>query len=574
MFIKWSKDSLSRLFLHESERIFAFLCGHAAELSIPLEVIPKTVRFNSRSDRIYYPTPFKVTETLAALKGIEGALAAAIADLRFGTECEGRQVTIDLERATLFGFQALIAKVNGCSRSDPGIKKYLKDTDLHAAQSNLYRRLAANMYRTKNENEFFHLHGSLNPSKTLNMIGLASHRSDRIEYDEIIRLIQAHVEQWTAAELEQVNLESKQAGVTVYTYKQFCDTPHGKTSIQEPWWKVCRLQGDTPPTPFAPSTTRRPLAGVKVLELCCVIAGPVIGRILAEYGADVLKITCSSTVPDVPFFQVDGNMGKHVVDIDLKCARGRKKFEELLRDADVIIDGYRPGVLERLGYGPVTLSTIATRRGKGIVYVDENCFGHEGPWSGRPGWQQIVDCLTGFARAFGAFLRQSEPIVSPWPIADYGAGCMGAIAALTGLYNRARYGGSYHCKASLMQFNLLLFAVGQYPTDIQKELRDNLPLAFRNLRYCDGVDRSSKVALDYMQENFPWLFQTPACTSPEDNLMETWYSHHYGAEVEVVGPVARIDAVEVGFVRATRPNGADENASWDFSDSEEDFRCM
>jgi crotonobetainyl-CoA:carnitine CoA-transferase CaiB-like acyl-CoA transferase len=134
------------------------------------------------------------------------------------------------------------------------------------------------------------------------------------------------------------------------------------------------------------------LSGVKVLELCRIIAGPVIGRILAEYGADVLKIT-SPNLSDVPFFQVDGNMGKHAAELNLKTPEGRKIFEELLADADVILDGYRPGALEKLGYGPKAIAELAQRRGKGFVYVNENCFGYEGEWANRPGWQQIADCV-------------------------------------------------------------------------------------------------------------------------------------------------------------------------------------
>ena len=119
----------------------------------------------------------------------------------------------------------------------------------------------------------------------------------------------------------------------------------------------------------------------------------MITRILAEYGADVLKIT-SPNLSDVPFFQVDGNMGKHAADLDLKTDAGRKIFEELLADADVVVDGYRPGALEKLGYGCTRLTELAKARGKGIVYVQENCFGHEGEWADRPGWQQIADCVS------------------------------------------------------------------------------------------------------------------------------------------------------------------------------------
>ena len=129
-----------------------------------------------------------------------------------------------------------------------------------------------------------------------------------------------------------------------------------------------------------------------MLELCRIIAGPTIARILGEYGADVLKVT-GPGLSDVPFFQVDGNMGKHATEIDLKSPEGREIFDRLLVDVDIIIDGYRPGALDRLGYGPASMANMAEKRGKGIVYVNENCFGYAGEWASRPGWQQIADCV-------------------------------------------------------------------------------------------------------------------------------------------------------------------------------------
>ena len=78
-----------------------------------------------------------------------------------------------------------------------------------------------------------------------------------------------------------------------------------------------------------------------MLELCRIIAGPTIGKILAEYGATVIKVTSDDTLPDVPFFQVDANMGKHTTNLNLKDPNDRLEFEKLLKDADVVIDGYR-----------------------------------------------------------------------------------------------------------------------------------------------------------------------------------------------------------------------------------------
>lgn len=221
---------------------------------------------------------------------------------------------------------------------------------------------------------------------------------------------------FTAAELEKLNAERRQAGVTAYKYEEFIQTPHvrlfstftvlcpnisakrhkkGEINVREPPWTVTPLKGNMPATAFPspPPGNRKILHGIKVLELCRIIAGPTITRILAEYGADVLKIT-SPNLSDVPFFQVDGNMGKHAADLDLKTVEGKAAFDRLLADVDVFVDGYRPGALERLGYGPDYLAELAEKRGKGIVYVNENCFGYKGEWAGRPGWQQIADCVS------------------------------------------------------------------------------------------------------------------------------------------------------------------------------------
>lgn len=100
------------------------------------------------------------------------------------------------------------------------------DTDLLAAQSNGYRRMSANLYRTKNPGEFFHIHGSLEATTTLNMLGLDGHRPDLTDYEEIIKTIEHEVQKYTAAELEDMNRERRQAGVTAFKHEDFVKTPH------------------------------------------------------------------------------------------------------------------------------------------------------------------------------------------------------------------------------------------------------------------------------------------------------------------------------------------------------------
>lgn len=112
----------------EAGRIFSLLCDQSQRLSLPPEVVAGKdgVSFYSSHDEIYYPIPFKETETLAALKGVEGSVAAALADLRYGQSAERRNVKISLEKATAFGCQAYMAKVDGLTKLDPAVKSKLK----------------------------------------------------------------------------------------------------------------------------------------------------------------------------------------------------------------------------------------------------------------------------------------------------------------------------------------------------------------------------------------------------------------------------------------------------------------
>lgn len=424
--------------------------------------------------------------------------------------------------------------------------------------------MSANAYETKNPGEYYHIHGSLEAGKTLNMIGLESHRPDLTDYREIIHVIEAHVKQFSAAELEVMNAREKQAGVPIIKWEDFKATSHGQTLLSIPPWEVKCLETSSPPVPFpaAKHLTRdpKPLTGIRVLEMCRIIAGPAIGRTLAEYGASVIKVT-SPNLSDVPFFQVDGNTGKHTCDIDLKTPEGRAIFDELLLSADVILDGYRPGALEKLGYSPKAILEKVKSRGKGIVYVAEDCFGPSGEWAGRPGWQQIADCATGVAWAQGEFMGLNEPVVPPFPMSDYGTGCMGAIAALTGLFKRAKDGGSWVGRTSLCQYDVFLLGLGLYGEDVSKKMRDTHDAEFFDLRHADSVDEVGGRALKSMRRCHPELFDA--------SLMQKAYSRGFKEEIMWVRSAVSIEGVGVGFERASRPNGFDE-PTWDNWDVDEE----
>lgn len=228
------------------------------QLSLPTAArlrAKSNVGFCASRDFPYFPIPFKETETTAVLKAVEAAVAAAILDARNGVDVE-RRITIDLERTTAFLFQAYLATVGGLGKLDPEVKHLLKglpfflfsfffgrsgklasnrsesnsdslkDTDLLKAQSNPYRRMSANLYETKRPGEYYHIHGSLEASTTLGMIGLEPFRPDLQTHEEISSTIESAVKQFTVEELEQMNAKNRQAGVPVLKHEDFLKTPH------------------------------------------------------------------------------------------------------------------------------------------------------------------------------------------------------------------------------------------------------------------------------------------------------------------------------------------------------------
>jgi crotonobetainyl-CoA:carnitine CoA-transferase CaiB-like acyl-CoA transferase len=195
------------------------------------------------------------------------------------------------------------------------------------------------------------------------------------------------------------------------------------------------------PPPAVAATMRAGLEGVRVLDLCIILAGPTQGRTLAEFGADVIKID-NPTRGSYVASHNDLNRGKRSILLDLKSEAGRDVFWRLLADADVVAQNYRAGKLDKLG-----LSYEQVRQRKpDIIYASLNAFGHLGPWAERPGHEQFAQAATGMQCRFGG---DGPPMVQPNPINDYGTGFMGAYAVALALLHRQRTGEGQHVDTAL-----------------------------------------------------------------------------------------------------------------------------
>ena len=175
------------------------------------------------------------------------------------------------------------------------------------------------------------------------------------------------------------------------------------------------------------------LQGIRVLDLCIVLAGPTCGRTLAEYGADVIKIDDPSRPYD-PSGSLDVNRGKRSLLLDLKQEEGLRVFFELLETADVVVENYRKGSLAKLGLDYESLR----QRKPNLVYASLNAYGYDGPWSERPGWEQLAQATSGMQVRRGG--RDDAPMLMPYPVNDYGTGMMGAFAVALALHERNRTG--------------------------------------------------------------------------------------------------------------------------------------
>ena len=206
---------------------------------------------------------------------------------------------------------------------------------------------------------------------------------------------------------------------------------------------LAELAAATPPVapPQVVSTMQAALAGVRVLDLCIILAGPTCGRTLAEFGADVIKID-NPTRGGYVASHNDVNRGKRSILLDLKSDAGRDIFWQMLATADVVVQNYRAGRLARLG-----LSYEDVRQRKpDIIYASLNAFGHIGPWAERPGHEQFAQATTGMQERFGG---DGPPTIQPNPINDYGTGFMGAYAVVLALLHRQRTGEGQHVDTAL-----------------------------------------------------------------------------------------------------------------------------
>jgi hypothetical protein len=256
------------------------------------------------------------------------------------------------------------------------------------------------------------------------------------------------VSQWDAMDLEAAIDEARGCGGMVRTHAEWMAHPHGQTLAAKPIVEIIKI-ADSDPEPMPAGD--RPLSSIKALDLTRILAGPIAARTLAEHGADVLMVTTEG-LPQIPHHVMDTSHGKRSCYLDLRNADDTATLKELAGSADVFSQGYRPGIMQKLGFGP---EELAAHR-PGIVYVSISCFGADGPLSHRAGWEQVAQTVTGICHEG----LPDRPALLPAAACDYTTGYLAAYGVLLALARRAVEGGSYHVRVSLCQSGMLIYRQG------------------------------------------------------------------------------------------------------------------
>jgi crotonobetainyl-CoA:carnitine CoA-transferase CaiB-like acyl-CoA transferase len=393
------------------------------------------VRLRARTTSL--DTPYRAGEAAAAALAAGARIAAGLAEKQ-GTGIGTIDVDSRHAESSLVSFAHL---------------KFLDpERGLGPRQPGEVRTAAAGFYRTRDD-RWIYLHAGF-PHNTKGLLALLDATDDR-------RAVTKAVRRWRAAELEDAIADAGLCGAMVRDAAEWDSSAAGRLLGSRPVVEIVQV-GDSDPEPL-PGAGDRPLDGVRVLDLTRILAGPTCARTLAFYGADALRVG-AERLPSVGLFVADTGFGKRACYLDLTRPKDAARLRRLVRQADVFSQGYRSGAMERLGFG---VTEVAQAR-PGIVYVSINCYGHEGPWRPRPGWEQLAQTVTGMAAAQGTHLRQDAPTLLPAAVNDYITGYLAAVGTLAALARRAEQGGSYWVRVSLARTAMWVRSLGTRPSVVPK----------------------------------------------------------------------------------------------------------
>lgn len=222
-----------------------------------------------------------------------------------------------------------------------------------------------------------------------------------------------------------------------------------------------------------PATGEGPLRGLRVLDLSRLVCGNVLTMLLGDFGADVVKVEEPGPGDPLRAWMAGGvsahwkvyGRNKRSIALDLRSTEGRAVLERLIARADVLVEGFRPGTLERWGLPP----SLLLERHPGLVILRISGFGQTGEYRTRPGYGSLIEGLSGFASRNG--FADRPPLLPSFPLADMVAGMMGAFATVTAVRAREAGGLGQVVDLSLLEPMVAMFGADAVLHGLTGQLR-------------------------------------------------------------------------------------------------------
>ena len=379
--------------------------------------------------------------------------AAGIADIWRQRTGRGQDLTLDLRKA-IHGINPMY-KFNPTVNGYPYQLPYWIDPNFQFANP-----MGFGLYRTKDGRLFL---------PTGAYPGLLNAMCSFLHCGPDADQIAEAVSKWDSADLEEAAAADKKLVFAfVRTPEEWAAHPQGKQLAERPLVEIVKI-GDSDPEPFTPAA--RPLSGLRVLAATHVIAGNVIGRTLAEHGAEVLQISHPDEFENEGLMQDPCAGFTSSAWLNLKEPEALKKAYELAADADVFVESYRGHKMAKLGMSP---EELAARR-PGIVYASVKAYSHDGPWADRVAFDMEALCVTGFTTLEGTPEKPQFPVTNV--MNDFIAGYIGAAGVQAALIRRAKEGGSYEVRVNLARCAMWFNSLGTFDTDVPGSGEENQPLA-------------------------------------------------------------------------------------------------
>ncbi len=271
--------------------------------------------------------------------------------------------------------------------------------------------------------------------------------------------VEAAAATWDSEDLEAALIERDMIAAKLRTLEEWDAHPHAVATRDLPLLTFEKV-GEADPRPL-PSLAENAggaspaMHGVRVVDCSRVLAGPIVGLMMAAHGADVLRLSS----PQLPAVEICVQMtgpGKRNAFVDLDTGDGTAAMAELLADAHLWVDAYRPGGLEGKGF----TAERAAELNPGIVVVQLSAFDWIGPWANRRGFDSIVQSTTGIVDAGSKAAGVDKPTPLPVQALDYATGQLGAFAAARALQHQSVHGGSWRVRLSLLRTRNWLVGLG------------------------------------------------------------------------------------------------------------------